>query len=271
MTEHLGEAGRVATEGCILRVVSGSRVHGVNVAGTDDRDEMGVAIPPKSYVLGLKTFESWVHRTAARNQRSQPGDLDLTIYSLRKFASLALRGNPSVLVVLFAPDDMVLLSSIPGQALRATAVDTFSSKLGLRSFMGYMESQRKRMTGDAGQKGVKRPELVERYGFDTKYAGHVIRLGFQGVEYGSTGKFTLPMPKEERLRVIDIRRGRVPLEEVVQQAEQLEARMAELLKTGPLPDEPWREGADMLLTRLHEWAWRNPVPYGKETGNGQDG
>ena len=33
------------------------------------------------------------------------GDLDVVIYSARKWARLALSGNPSVLLLLFVPDD----------------------------------------------------------------------------------------------------------------------------------------------------------------------
>lgn len=53
-------ARRVAEEGCILRAVVGSTVHGLAQAGTDDRDEMGVCIEPPEYVVGLRPFEHWV-------------------------------------------------------------------------------------------------------------------------------------------------------------------------------------------------------------------
>src|SRR5688572_31106775 len=42
-----------------------------------------------------------------------------------------------------------------------------------------------------------RPELEEMYGFDTKYAMHMLRLGFQGVELLTTGRLNLPMRSEE--------------------------------------------------------------------------
>ena len=54
------------------------------------------------------------------------------------------------------------------------------------------------MTGERGQKNVNRPELVEKYGFDTKHAGHMVGLGFQGIEHLETGYITLPMPEDHR-------------------------------------------------------------------------
>jgi hypothetical protein len=41
---------------------------------------------------------------------------------------------------------------------------------------------------------VTRPELVEKHGYDTKFAAHMVRLGYQGVELLETGRFTLPLP-----------------------------------------------------------------------------
>ena len=43
-------ARRIAEDGCILRSVVGSTVHGLSNPGTDDRDEMGVCIEPKEHV-----------------------------------------------------------------------------------------------------------------------------------------------------------------------------------------------------------------------------
>ena len=80
----------------ILRTEVGSRVHGIAVKGTDDRDEMEIVVPPTSHVLGLREFSSCMPRTAPDGQRSEPGHLDLVSHSLRKYCGLALKGNPSV-------------------------------------------------------------------------------------------------------------------------------------------------------------------------------
>ena len=41
--------------------------------------------------------------------------------------------------------------------------------------------------------------------FDTKYAGHMVRLGFQEIELLETGYTTLPMPEDHRSVVIEVR------------------------------------------------------------------
>lgn len=93
---------RDEVEGCtILRTVVGSTVHGISIAGTDDRDEMGICVEGPEYLLGLHHFEQYVFRTQPEGVRSGPGDLDLTIYSLRKWCRLAVKANPTVLLPLF--------------------------------------------------------------------------------------------------------------------------------------------------------------------------
>src|SRR5215471_13401772 len=103
--------GNIVRHGLILRGTVGSTAHGLHLGGTDDRDEMGVAIEPPSRLIGLVPFEHFIHRTAeerarhdpsadqrhgGRTPRSRPGDLDLVVYSMRKYARLAANGNPTV-------------------------------------------------------------------------------------------------------------------------------------------------------------------------------
>ena len=151
------------------------------LGGTDDRDEKGVCVEPCRYVVGFGKLEQWVHRSAAEREgragaRSQAGDLDLTIYSLRKWARLALQGNPTVLLLLYLPDDAVVIRTSVGQQLQKLA-PAFASRNAGKRFLGYLEAQRQRLVGERGQRDVNRVELIEQFGYDTKYAMHLIRLG----------------------------------------------------------------------------------------------
>jgi uncharacterized protein len=44
----------MAKRGMIIRSLVGSTVHGLELEGTDDRDEMGVCVEPPEYVAGLR-------------------------------------------------------------------------------------------------------------------------------------------------------------------------------------------------------------------------
>jgi len=227
----------------ILRCEVGSSLHGIADGTPSDRDEMGVCLEPYQACVGLRwQFEQHVHRTAAAREGrhdapSQPGDLDLTIYSLRKWARLALDGNPSVLLLLFAPDSHTVKCDTRGQALRDLA-PAFASRQAGRRFLGYLQAQRQRLLGERGQKNVNRQDLVDRHGFDTKYAGHMMRLGVQGIEFLETGRLTLPMADQWRLRVLAVRQGQVALNDVLTQCGEVEQRLKDLITTSPLPDEP---------------------------------
>ena len=221
----------IALRGLILRGTVGSTAHGLHLGGTDDRDEMGVAIEPPSRLIGLVPFEHHVYRTAeeraghdatadqrrgSRTPRSRPGDLDLVVYSLRKYIRLAANGNPTVQILLFVEP---LYSTRWGDRLRAEA-DLFASREAGARFLGYLQAQRERLLGQRGQMRVTRTELIERHGYDSKFAMHALRLGYQGVEYLSTGRLTLPMTSG-REHCMDVRLGRLPLADVVSSIEEI--------------------------------------------------
>jgi hypothetical protein len=245
----------VAEPNLILLGLVGSTVHGVTVDSADDRDEMGICLEPPEFVAGLRVFNQWVYRTQPEGARSGPGDVDRTVYSLRKWCRLALAGNPTVMLLLHVPDHHCSVLDDPGRELRANK-EWFASRRAGRAYLGYMQRQRDRMTGERGQMRVNRPELIEQYGFDTKYAGHVLRLGYQGVEFLESGRLTLPMRDQERTRVLDVRNGRVPFEDVLAEADDLQRRLESLLDDSPLPERPDHDSVNAFLVRTY-LAWWN--------------
>ena len=248
----------------ILRGTVGSTVHGLHHGGQDDRDEMAIFIEPPEFLVGLRLarsgeswrqFEHYVERTQPEGARSGPGDLDLVAYSLRKWLRLALSGNPTVLLLLFSPEETLTVCTDRGAALRELAPTIVSRKAGPR-FVGYMRAQKERLIGTRGQFRVNRPELIEAHGYDTKYAMHVTRLGLQGIELLTTGRLTLPMTEPERSRVMAIRRGDVSFDETIEEIEQIERRLEIAVEQSPLPAEPDNARVDTFLIDSYREAWR---------------
>src|SRR5215813_14957176 len=124
-----------------------------------------------------------------------------------------------------------------GAELRAITPSIVSRRL-LDPFLGYLQAQKQRLTGERGQKRIHRPELEAMYGFDTKYAMHMLRLGYQGVELLNTGRLSLPMREPERSFLLDVRRGKVSEQECLTRAGELEQQLVDLATTSPLPEEP---------------------------------
>lgn len=244
----------IAKRFTILRTQVGSGVHGVSIDSQDDRDEMGVCVEPPEYVIGLKRFEQYEYRTQPVGHRSGPGDLDLIVYSLRKWMRLALQGNPTVLLPLFVPESEVVEQTEHGRYLRAHPELVLSRHAGMR-FIGYLRSQREQLLGLRGKKHTNRPELVETHGFDTKFAYHMVRLGLQGVELLTDARVTLPMPEPWRTWLTELRRGEHTKEEALGFAEALEMKLKGLVDTSPLAPEPDRVAADAWLIRVYDDVW----------------
>jgi len=244
----------------ILRVPAGSNLHGLSVPGADDRDEVGICIEDLDAAMGFTPFEQFIYRTAAEREGrhdapSQAGDLDLTIFSLRKFLRLAMQGNPQIIQCFFVPQPLCVSCDARGAKLQELAPLVVSRQAGHR-YLGYLEAQRQRLLGERGQKKVNRPELEAKFGFDTKYAMHILRLGFQGVELLSTGRLTLPMAEKDRAFVYATRLGQVPMQDVLTKAGELETQIKDLLDDAPVPAEPAREELQSWMTAMYFENWR---------------
>ncbi len=244
----------------ILRVPAGSTLHGLNVPGTDDSDEVGICIEDLTDAIGFSAFEQFIYRTAAEREGrhdapSQAGDTDLTIYSLRKFLRLAMQGNPQMIQTLFVPHALHLQCDVLGHKLQELAPLIVSRHAGHR-YLGYLEAQRQRLLGERGQKKVNRPELEAKFGHDSKYLMHVLRLGFQGVELMSTGRLTLPMAEQDRAFVYAARLGEVSLQAGLTKTGELERQIKDLLDDAPIPAEPARAELEAWMTRQYLETWK---------------
>lgn len=246
----------------ILRATVGSTAHGLHLEGTDDRDEMGVCIESLEAFGGFSEFEQYIYRSAAdregrQDAPSQPGDLDLTIYSLRKFLRLAMQGNPTILNLLFVPQLECIQCDARGAQLQELAPWIVSRQAGKR-YLGYMESQRMRLLGERGQKKVNRPALEAKYGYDTKYAMHLLRLGYQGIELLSKGRISMPLDNDNGWRdyIHGVRVGKQSLQDVLTVAGNFERELKDLLMTSPLPEKPDTARVEEWMLNMYLENWK---------------
>lgn len=283
----------------ILRTEVGSTLHGTGLGvALEDHDEMAIYVENPESTIGLRNVPEfkdpdgfnanhYVVRTAAAGERSQPGDTDLVTYSLRKWAKLALKGNPSVLLVLFAPEGKIVVQSQWGDELRSRA-EWFASLQAGEAFLGYMQKQRERMVGQRGRAGRVRlidencqmcqggevpyvvggnydgpPRIIPcphcngtGKAVDWKYAMHMLRLGYQGVEYLTDGKITLPVPGAIGDHLRNVRTGGIAFGMVIEEAESLEEMLKDLLAgKSPLPPEPAFDKVQEWVVDAHMRVW----------------
>ena len=247
----------------ILLVEVGSTAHGTGLPGGEDHDEMGVVIESPVDVLGLgdRGFATVMQRTQPEGSRSGPGDTDRTLHSLRRFLRLAGTGNPSILMSLWAP---VLHATDEGRQLQALG-EAFVGRHVVPRYRGYMQSQAMRLLGTRGgghgrRGGGQREELVEAHGYDTKYAMHCARLGFQCVELLTTRQLQLPIQGEAAEWLRAVRRGDVPFDEWRRRWLELDAQLERLAEDDSYPPGPDRSRIEVWSVRTHlrHWAERTP-------------
>ncbi|SDK90873.1 Predicted nucleotidyltransferase [Glycomyces sambucus] len=253
------DTGAVARANEILRTEAGSGVHGLAIAGVSDHDEAGVFVEPAEHVVGLAgpvDHHTW--RDRPEGARSEAGDRECTLYSLRKFLRLAVAGNPNLLLVMCAPESSVYRTTALGDELRALA-PAFLSRDAARRAVGYLDGQVAMLLGRGRQKDMpKRPELVAAHGYDTKFASHALRLGLQALELTEHARLTLPMPEADRERVLRVKSGGVPdLDAVLAEVTAVRDRAEALLEAGrtPLPEAPDTERISAWSVDAHRRHW----------------
>jgi hypothetical protein len=188
-----------------------------------------------------------MQRTRPEGVRSGPGDVDRTMHSLRRFVRLAASGNPSILMALWAPIDH---ATAEGRELQ-TLSDAFIGRHVVPRYRGYMQSQAQRLVGTRGGRHGRRgagarEELVATHGYDTRYAMHCARLGFQCQELLITGQLQLPVQGEPAEWLRSVRRGEVGFEEWWSTVLRLDEQLVELEG-----DERFPAGADQA--RIEQW------------------
>jgi predicted nucleotidyltransferase len=205
----------------------------------DDVDLMGVIFPPATHIIGLHQFEHWT---------CQVEELDVTIYGFQKFVRLLLKGNPNVVGLLWLPERFYVHRSRAFERLLFHR-DAFSSKQMYRPFVGYGRSQLSQMKKSEyrGYMGPKRRALVDQFGYDTKFAAHLIRLLRMAEEFLETGTLRVDRTGHDADELKAIKRGEWSYEQVVNAAQELFARLERSYERSTLPDEPDYDTVEALI------------------------
>lgn len=230
----------------------GSFAHGLNVP-TSDHDFIGLYIDPAEVLVGLgksagsvKTREGEIRPEGIK---SLAGDTEGTFYGVRKYASLAADGNPTVLTLLFTrmmlhPDEI---------GLQANRQMFLSRRLAARH-LGYADSMVARLTGQKAPR-TNRPELIAAHGWDTKAGMHAIRLLIQGHELLTTGHMTMPMAPEPREFLMDVRHGKFGIRTALDEIALWRNRIQQAECETSLPNAPDYDRINDWLIDIHTRDW----------------
>ncbi|HUT36158.1 MAG TPA: nucleotidyltransferase domain-containing protein [Planctomycetota bacterium] len=208
----------------IYRCIVGSQAFGLAEPGSDT-DRRGIYLPPARLHWSLQGVPEQLEDEAA----------SVCYWELQKFLTLALKANPNVLECLYTP--LVELATPLAEELRGMRA-AFLSKLVYQTYNGYVLSQFRKMDQDLRTRGAIR----------WKHAMHLIRLLLSGRELLRSG--TLPVDVgEHRERLLAVRRGKVPWEEVEEWHLALHRELDAAYAATSLPDQPNCEAANEFLIR----------------------
>lgn len=201
--------------------ITGSVAYGVS-SDTSDMDVYGFCMPPKDMVfphlrgeiLGfgnqIQRFDQWQqHHIIEKDTRKE---YDMTVFSIIKFFQLAMENNPNMIDVLFTRENCVLHATKIANHVRDNR-RLFLHKGSWHKFKGYAYSQMHKMKIKNPEEGSARVELIEKFGYDVKFAYHVVRL-LNEVEQIMVEQDLDLMRNNEQLK--EIRRGDWKQEQVEQ-------------------------------------------------------
>jgi hypothetical protein len=219
----------------IFRCVIGSQAYGLAGDGSDV-DRRGIYLPAAELHWSLYGVPEQLENDATQE----------AYWELQKFLVLALKANPNVLECLYSP--LVEKATPLAQELLGMK-EAFLSRMVYQTFNGYVLSQFKKMQADIRNAGQVK----------WKHVMHLIRLLLSGIGVLRDG-FVPVRVDEYRARLLAIRRGEVPWDEVENWRLALHREFNAAFETTKLPERPDYERANAFLVSARRRALAEELP-----------
>ena len=230
MEELAGEIDPATLRPYILySCVVGSRAYGLDT-DSSDTDRRGFFLPPAGFHWSLARLPEQIEDEAEQE----------CYWELEKFLRLALKANPNVLEVLYSP---LVERTSPLAAELLAMRESFLSRAVHQSYNAYVLSQFKKIEQDLRQHGEAR----------WKHAMHLIRLLLSGIVVLREGLVPLRVDSY-RERLLSIKRGEMPWDELEQWRLDLHRQFDAALDTTALPEKADWARVDKFLLRARRLA-----------------
>lgn len=233
--------------------VVGSEAYGV-ARDESDHDIYGFAIPLKEEIFPhlkgeiqgfgrhSQRFEQWQEHHVLHNNNQY----DFAVFSIVKYFQLCMENNPNMIDSLFTSQNCVVYITQIGQMVRENR-RIFLHKKAWFKFKGYAYSQIHKMKSKSCE--GTRKEMVEKYGYDVKFAYHTVRLLNEIEQILVEGDLDLQR-NSEQLKAI--RRGEWIEQQVVDYFDNKEKQLEYLYVKSTLPAEPSEQQIKTLLLQCLE-------------------
>jgi hypothetical protein len=154
---------------------------------------------------------------------------------------------------MFLPRRCVLHSTAVYEHMR-THRKMFLHKGAYHKFRGYALSQMSKINKGTNRANPKRQLSIDKYGYDVKFAYHVVRLLLEAEQIMSTGDLRLDRDSEVYK---SIRRGEWTLDRLAKWTEEKERSLETLYADSSLPERPDEEKIKELLIECLEMHYGN--------------
>jgi uncharacterized protein len=240
--------------------ITGSHAYGVADTSVKDKiadfDYTGFCIPPKNLIFpnldgfvpgfgDVKKFEEkqlwgqWIQHDVMDDSARK--EHDFTVFSIVKMFELLRQNNPNMIDILYTPINCVVHNTSIGTMVRDNR-HLFLSKLAWKKYRGYAQEQLHKM--ESKEAIGSRREIIEKFGYDVKFAYNIVRLLDEAEQILLTGDINLQQAKEQMKA---IRRGEWTPEEIRQWYMSKEKSLEAAYVSCKLPDKPDEEKIRKLL------------------------
>lgn len=235
-------------------VIMGSFAYGVS-SDTSDIDIYGFCLPPRKilfpgeygWIAGFEEIPFNFKQYQKHHIEYEKKNYDITIYNIAKYFRLCANGNPNMIDSLFVPKRCLTFSNEIGNLVHEKR-HLFLSKKCWHTFKGYAYSQLHKMTTKNPE--GKRIDIIEKYGYDVKFAYHLVRLLNEVEQILMEEDLDLERNREQ-LKMI--RRGEWKPREVVQYFFDKEKMLEEVYIKSKLPHKIRMDEIRNLLYVCLKW------------------
>lgn len=247
----------------IYKTVVGSQLYGLATPESDvdykglflpDRDR---AFPSVEQTIGISHFnEHSVHEfKTGEGADKEEG----TYYSVRYFIELLFKkGNPNLIELPFCGPEFVKEVNPFAQRVLDFAADNLITRKMIKGYLGYFGSQIKAFETGTGRHREKRleerREKITTDMYDGKMASHAYRIGVQGIDLFTHGRFnpTLEGEQLEIARTIKQEKfDEIPRADMIKLVKEVEAKLVKACDDSPLPSAPDLEKTNKFLIDMY--------------------
>lgn len=248
LIERLHSKGLIKPPGFVIGstmylTIMGSVAYGVS-GDTSDMDLYGFCIPPKDMIFPhlrgeipgfgnqIQKFEQFQQHHILEKDHGK--EYDINVYNIVKFFQLVMDNNPNMIDSLFTPQVCVIKSTKISEHVRDNR-KLFLHKGSWHRFKGYAYQQMHKMRIKEPDETSKRYESIQKYGYDVKFAYHIVRLLNEVEQILVEGDLDLQRNNDQ---LKSIRAGEWPMSQIEQYFNDKERSLEQVYLDSKLPKYP---------------------------------